>query len=78
MPRAIGKRQQEALRQIVRNGPELRPVIATAQRNSRATGNNPVRELQNLAARGNANAQTVLSLMKNGGASTGGPASSDK
>lgn len=72
MPRAIGRRQQEALRQIVQNGPNLRSTVATAQRNANATGNNVVRELQNLAARGNANAQTAISLMRQGGASVSG------
>lgn len=73
MPRALGRRQQEGLRQIVANGgANLRNVIATAQRNSRATGNNVVRELQTLAARGNSSARTVVTALGGGGASTGG------
>lgn len=73
MAAGVGRNQKAALRQIVANGgSNLRRIISQAQRNSRATGNSVVRELNSLSARGNSSAKTVLSLMKRGGASTGG------
>lgn len=76
MPRRLGSRQQAGLRQIVQNGGGLRAVVAQAQRNANATGNSVIRELVTLARRGNANAQTVTSLLRRGGARTGGSGSS--
>lgn len=76
MPRRLGSRQQAGLRQIVQNGGGLRAVVAQAQRNANATGNSVIRELVTLARRGNSNAQTVTSLLRRGGARTGGSGSS--
>ena len=72
MPRRLGSRQQEALRQVTANAPNLRSTIDRARQNSEATGNSVVRELNNLAARGNSQAATALRFMRQGGASTGG------
>ena len=72
MARRLGRNQQEGMRQLVANGDgNMRRMIGQAQRAADAAGTSVIREMQRLAASGNAVAQTAIATLRSGGASVG-------